>query len=87
MKDKKYPLKTFKKGINDTAKTKWGTDGQTQKKIETDGSCAIWKLNSLTVYKISFLLFVTFDIILGRHNYLFDTKLWFCHSQVISQVS
>ena len=48
-------------------KVKWGADGQTPKKIETDGSCAFWELVSLTVYQISFLLFVTFDIILGRH--------------------
>ena len=40
---------------------------------------------SLTVFQISFLLFVTFDTMLRRQ--LFDTKLWFCNSQVTFQVS
>ena len=44
----------------------------------------IWKHVSLTVIQNSLLFFVTIDLMLGR--LLFDTKLWFCHSQVISQV-
>ena len=51
------------------------------KKIETDYSYALWKLVGQTVFQSSFLLFVKFDILLGRN--LFDTKLWLCHLQVI----
>ena len=45
------------------------------KKIETE--CKI-------VIQSSFFLFVIFDTMLGRH--VFHAKLWFCHSQVSSQV-
>ena len=43
------------------------------KKIERDYDCGFWKVVSLTVFQSSFLLVVTFDIMLERH--LFDTKL------------
>ena len=45
------------------------------------------KKNSLAMqlFKSSFLLFVTFDILLWE-RYLFEAKLWFCHSQVVSQL-
>ena len=40
-------------------------------KIEMDGNCAFWKLIIQSVFQISFVWFVMFDIMLGRH--LFDT--------------
>ena len=42
------------------------------KKIEIDCNCCLGKVVSLTVFKSSFLLFVTFhfDIRLGRHDCL-----------------
>ena len=39
----------------------------------------------MQLFKSSFLLFVTFDIMLCE-RYLFEAKLWFCHSQVVSQL-
>ena len=56
-----------------TASSIGGTDGQNLKKIERDYDCGFWKVVSLTVFQSSFLLVVTFDIMLERH--LFDTKL------------
>ena len=39
----------------------------------------------MQLFKSSFLLFVTFDIMLWE-RYLFEAKLWFFHSQVVSQL-
>ena len=39
----------------------------TFKKIEGDVNCGFCKLVSLTVFHSSFLLFVTFDIMLWKH--------------------
>ena len=40
------------------------------KKIETDCNCGFLKLVSLLVFQGSVLLFVTFNILLGRHTCL-----------------
>ena len=39
----------------------------TLKKIDGDGNCGFCKLVSLTVFQSSFLLFVTFGTMLGKH--------------------
>ena len=56
------------------------------KKNATDCNCGFWKLVHLTVFQSSFLFVVTIDMMFGR-QILFDTKQWFCHSQVFFQVS
>ena len=43
-------------------------------KIEMDGNCAFWKLIILSVFQISFVWFVMFDIMLGRHICLTQCK-------------
>ena len=43
-------------------------------KIEMDGNCAFWKLIILNVFQISFVWFVMFDIMLGRHICLTQCK-------------
>ena len=40
---------------------------QTFKKIETNLNCSFLKIASLTVFSISFLLFIMFDIMLERY--------------------
>ena len=43
-------------------------------KIEMDGNCAFWKLIILSVFQVSFVWFVMFDIVLGRHICLTQCK-------------
>ena len=43
-------------------------------KIEMDGNCAFWKLIIPNVFQISFVWFVMFDIMLGRHICLTQCK-------------
>ena len=58
---------------------------QTFKKIETNLNCSFLKIATLTVFSISFLLFIMFDIMLER--YLFDTKQQFCYLLVVSSLT
>ena len=58
---------------------------QTFKKIETNLNCSFLKIATLTVFSISFLLFIMFDIMLER--YLFGTKQQFCYLLVVSSLT
>ena len=81
----KWLLKTLNEGTNNTANTRGGADGLNLWRIEKDCDFGFWKLVSLTRFLNSFLVFVTFDIMLRSHICL----TWSCnncHSQVISQV-
>ena len=51
----------------------------TLKKIDGDGNCGFCKLVSLTVFQSSFLLFVTFDTMLGKHICLIQSCDFLIH--------
>ena len=56
------------------------------KTIETDPNCSFWKLVSLTVFQSLFMLLLLIDFCYAWEKNVFDTKLWFCLSWIISQV-
>ena len=51
--------------VNSIYKTRHGWTNL--KKIKTDCKSGFWKLLNLTVFQSPFLLFVTFNIMIGRH--------------------
>ena len=70
--------KIIAQGINYTANTKEGTNGQKREDI-----VSFWKLVSLLILQNSVLVFVTFCMI-ACEVYLLDRKLLFCRLQVVS---
>ena len=63
--------------VNSIYKTRHGWTNL--KKIKTDCNSGSWKLISLTVFQSPFLLFVTFNIMIGRHiclKWSCDFVLW-----------
>ena len=71
--NKKKPLKTSKKGINNKENTKVRTDGPTWGRLKRIKIVGFWNLVRLTYFQSSLLLLETFDIMGWRH--LFHTKL------------
>lgn len=66
------PLKMWKEAINYIANTKEGSQGirhwwTNMETIEADWNYGFWKLASQTVFQSSLVLFVTFDMVIGRH--------------------
>ena len=84
------PLKLWKEAINYIANTKEGSQGirywwTNMETIEADWNYGFWKLASQTVFQSLLVWFC--NVWYGDwETYLFDKKLWFSHSQVISQV-
>ena len=79
---RKLLIKTWKEGFNSTGNTKEARTG----KLEEDwNGLQFWlvKLVSLSVFQRSFFFSVWCNT---WETSRFDTRLWFCHSQVISQV-
>ena len=74
-------LKTLKEGINNTANTNTNL-----MEIEKDCSCGFWKHVTLTVFQSSFLLFVTCEIILGRHICLIGSCDFVIHKMFFSYI-
>ena len=64
-------------------------DGQTWRRLKRIEIVVFENLLAQQFFKVHFLFFETLDKVWSSawETYLFDTKLWFCHSHVISQVS